>query len=183
MKKQCQNVRSLKIREKTNTDQNKPPPRKMHDVYVKIFNAKDAIYTDQTGRFPANSSSGHKYIMVLVKIDSNFIDAEPSMKSKMEAAIINAYLTLWECLTTSNTAKPKMHMLDNKASDKFKNKIEKNCRIQLVPPDTHQRNLAEQAIQTFQNHFKAIIKGLDKTFLMKLWNKLLPQTILTLNLL
>ncbi len=59
MKKQSQNVRSTKIQEIANTDQNKPPPRKMHDVYIKIFNAKEAIYTDQTGRFPANSSSGH----------------------------------------------------------------------------------------------------------------------------
>jgi hypothetical protein len=63
-----------------------------------------------------------------------------------------------------------MHILDNKASDKFKNKIKKNCRIQLVSPDTHQRKLAEQAIQTFKNHFKAIIQGLDKTFPMKLWD-------------
>jgi hypothetical protein len=64
-----------------------------------------------------------------------------------------------------------------------KTKSKKNCRIQLVPPDTHQRNLAERAIQTFKNHFKAIIQGLDKTFPMKLWDKLLPQTILILNLL
>jgi hypothetical protein len=51
------------------------------------------MYTDQTGRFPANSSSGNKYIMVLFEIDSNFIDAE-QMKSKTEDAMINAYLTL-----------------------------------------------------------------------------------------
>ncbi len=74
-------------------------------------------------------------------------------------------------------------MLDNEASDKFKNEIKKNCRIQLVPPDTHQRNLTERAIQTFKNHFKAIIQGLDETFPMKLWDKLLPQKILILNFL
>jgi hypothetical protein len=78
-------VRSTKIQEKANTDQNEPPLRKMHDVYVKTFIAKEAIYTDQTGRFPANSSSGHKYIMVFVKIDSNFINAEPmTRKQKMQ---------------------------------------------------------------------------------------------------
>jgi hypothetical protein len=108
----------------------------MYDVYIKTFNTEEAIYTDQTGQFPANSSSGHKYIMVLVEIDSNFVDAEP-MKSKTEDAMINAYLTLWNCLTTSNTIKPKMHMLDKKASDRLKEEIKKNCRIQLVPPDTH----------------------------------------------
>jgi hypothetical protein len=74
-------------------------------------------------------------------------------------------------------------MLDNESSEKFKNEIKKNCKIQLVPPDTHQRNLAEKAIQTFKNHFKAIIQELDKTFPIKLWDKLLPQMILTLNFL
>ncbi len=74
------------------------------------------MYTDQTGGFPANSSSGHKYITVSVKIDSNFIEAEP-MKSKTEDAMINAYLNLWKQITASKTVKPKMHMLDNKASD------------------------------------------------------------------
>jgi hypothetical protein len=182
MKKQRQNVGSTKIQEKENTDQNQSPPRKKNDVYIKIFNAEEAIYTDQTRRFPANSSSRHKYIMVLVEIDSNFIEAEPT-KSKKEDAMINAYLTLWKHLATSNTVKPKMHMLDKDASEKYKNDIKKNCKIQLVPPDTHQRNLPERAIQTFKNHFKAIIQGLDETFPLKLWDKLLPQMILTLNLL
>ncbi len=149
---------------------------------MKTFNAEEAMYTDQTGRFPANSSSGHKYIMVLVEIDSNFIDAEP-MKSKTEDAMINAYLTLWKRLAATKTVKPKMHTLDNEASEKIKDEIKNNCKIQLVPPDTHQQNLAERAIQTFKNLFKAIIQGLDETFPIKLWDKLLPQTILTLNLL
>jgi hypothetical protein len=83
MKKQCQNARSTRVREETNSDQHEPPPRKMHDIYMKTFNAEEAMYTDQTGRFPANSSSGNKYIMVLVKIDSNFIDAEP-IKTKQK---------------------------------------------------------------------------------------------------
>ncbi len=38
-------------------------------------------------------------------------------------------------------------------------------------------------IQTFKNHFKAILAGVDDTFPMQLWDKLLPQTILTLNFL
>jgi hypothetical protein len=55
--------------------------------------------------------------------------------------------------------------------------------IQLVPPDNHSRNLEEQTIQTFKNHFKAILAGVDDTFPMQLWDRLLPQTILTLNFL
>jgi hypothetical protein len=66
---------------------------------------------------------------------------------------------------------------------RIKAEIRKKCSIQLVPPDNHQQNLAEKAIQTFKNHFKAILAGVDDSFPMRLWDKLLPQTILTLNLL
>jgi hypothetical protein len=61
--------------------------------------------------------------------------------------------------------------------------IKKNCAIQLVPPDNHQQNLAERAIQTFKNYFKAVMVGVDNNFPMNLWDRLLPQMVLTLNLL
>jgi hypothetical protein len=53
--------------------------------------------------------------------------------------------------------------------------IKKNSKYQLVPPDNHRMNLAERAIQTFKNHFKAVIAGVDETFPMQLWDRLLPQ--------
>ena len=54
---------------------------------------------------------------------------------------------------------------------------------QLVPPDMHRRNMAEKAIQTFKDHFVAILSGVDESFPMHLWDRLLPQTEMTLNLL
>jgi hypothetical protein len=38
------------------------------------------MHSDKTGRFPATSSRGIKYIMVLVEVDGNYIDAEPMKK-------------------------------------------------------------------------------------------------------
>ena len=142
----------------------------------------ETMHSDQTGRFPATSSKGNQYVMVLVEVDGNFIDAEP-IKNKSEGAMIKAYTTLWKRLTASGTVKPKTHILDNEASKEFKREIQKNCMIQLVPPDNHRQNLAERAIQTFKNHFKSILAGVDDTFPMRLWDRLLPQTILALNLL
>ena len=80
-------------------------------------------------------------------------------------------------------SKPKLHILDNEASDAFKAAIKENCDLQLVPPDTHRRNLAERAIQTFKSHFIAILAGVDPTFPMNLWDRLVPQAVMTLNLL
>ncbi len=92
MKRQCQGVRSTKQQ----TDEGQlttPTTKKMHDVYVKIHNASETMHTDQTGRFPATSSKGNQYIMVLVEVDGNYIDAEP-MKNRTEESIIKTYNTV-----------------------------------------------------------------------------------------
>ena len=89
------------------------------------------MHTNQTGRFPATSSRGNKYVMVLVKVDGNFIDAEP-MKNRSEGAMIKAYQALWTRLTALGAVKPKTHILDNEASTEFKKEIQKNCTIQAI---------------------------------------------------
>ncbi len=81
------------------------------------------------------------------------------------------------------TSKPKSHILDNEASAAFKAAIKENWNLQLVPPDTHRCNLAKRAIQMFKSHFIAILAGVDPSFPMNLWDRLLPQAVTTLNLL
>ncbi len=149
---------------------------------VKVIHPRTTMYTNQTGRFPVQSSRRNKLIMVLYKNDGNIINAEP-MKDNKDNSLIKAYNTLWARVTKSGKVKPMVHILDNEASALFKESIKKNCDLQLVPPDTHRQNLAERAIQTFKNHFIAILAGLDPSFPMTLWDRLLPITILTLTLL
>jgi hypothetical protein len=97
--------------------------------------------------------------------------------------MIPAYKALWERTNRGRKIKPQLHILDNEASSGFKAAIRENCDLQLVPPDTHQRNLAERAIQTFKSHFIAILAGIDPSFPMSLWDWLVPQAVATLNLL
>jgi hypothetical protein len=113
-----------------------PKAKKMKDIYIKIHNASDIMNTDQSGRFPATSSAGNKYIMTLVEVDGNYIDAEP-MKDRSAGSMIKAYLALWNCLTATEVIKPTTHLLDKEASAELKAEIKKNCTIQLVPPDNH----------------------------------------------
>ena len=54
---------------------------------------------------------------------------------------------------------------------------------QLVPPHIHRRNAAEREIQNFNNHFIAGLSSVHKLFPMHLWCRLIPQSILSLNLL
>ena len=55
--------------------------------------------------------------------------------------------------------------------------------VQLVQPNMHRCNAAERAIRTFKNHFIAGLASTDKAFCLHLWDRLLPQAIITLNLL
>ena len=59
----------------------------------------------------------------------------------------------------------------------------KNVDYRLVPPWNHRQNAAERAIQTFKNHFIAGLCSTHREFLMHLWGRLLPQAVITLNLL
>jgi hypothetical protein len=54
---------------------------------------------------------------------------------------------------------------------------------QLVPPHCHRRNADERAIRTFKEHFLAGMESVDPDFPMHLWDRLLPQAEITLNLL
>ena len=47
----------------------------------------------------------------------------------------------------------------------------------------HRRNSAERAIRTFKNHFIAGLCSVDKHFPLHLWDRLVPQAIISLNLL
>ena len=60
---------------------------------------------------------------------------------------------------------------------------DKHKLFQLVPPHLHRRNVAERAIQTFKNNFIAGLVSTHDNFPMQLWCCLLPQDIVTLNLL
>jgi hypothetical protein len=58
-----------------------------------------------------------------------------------------------------------------------------DVEFQLVPPHCHRRNAAERAIQTFKEHFVAGLSSVDPSFPLHLWDRLLPQAEITLNLL
>ena len=155
MKKQRQNVRSTK--EKVIVDElseGTELTRKItkQNLLVKVFNASETVFSDQTGRFPVMSNKGNTSLMVMYDIDTNYIDAEP-LKNHSDSQMIFAYQTIWTRIYRTRQSKPNMHILDNEASEAFKLAIRQNCDLQLVPPDTHRRNQAERAIQTFKSHF------------------------------
>ncbi len=147
-----------------------------------LYDVRETMFSDQTGQFPTRSQSSNKYIMVLVKIDSNTILVEP-MKNRKDAEMIQAYNTLLLQLTRAGIF-PKKHVLDNEVSENMKNHIFDTCKmiVELVPPGCHRQNAAEVAICNFKSHFLSILAGVADDFPQQLLDRLLPQTEITLNL-
>ena len=61
--------------------------KKFRDIDIHVYNVRETIFLDQTGKFPKQSQRGYKYIMVMVKIDSNAILVEPMNSRKDEEMI------------------------------------------------------------------------------------------------
>eukprot|EP00984_Skeletonema_dohrnii_P010071 scaffold3903_cov156-Skeletonema_dohrnii-CCMP3373.AAC.2 len=94
LNQQRQGVRSTKPREAfVEIDASAAAGKKEKDVYIKVFDMKHQVFSDQTGAFPVRSRGGHRYLMVMLEIDSNVILVE-AMKSKKDAEMQRAYLAL-----------------------------------------------------------------------------------------
>ena len=110
--------------------------RKTHALYAATICYNEPmgkLYTDLTGRFPVQSSRGHKYILVAYNFDSNSIHVKP-LKSRHNNDIVKAYEEIYTTLT-SRGLKPQLHWLDNEASTALKNFIAKEqTQYQLTPP-------------------------------------------------
>jgi hypothetical protein len=187
LNQQRKNLRSTKVTEsKESSDEptpNQEPTEPTEHVYAAIIQEPSGrIDTDLTGRFPVAASSGNKYIFVLYHTDTNNILVEP-ISSRSEHELIRAYNKLIHRLT-SKGFKPTLQRLDNEASATMKSLMTAmKVEFQLAPAGMHRRNKAERAIQTFKNHFVAILAGTDPEFPLHLWDKLIPQAETTLNLL
>jgi hypothetical protein len=114
--------------------------------------------------------------------DCNYIKVVP-MKSRSASEWVKEYGSIHQELTVKGF-KPKLQTLYNEASTALKNYFTpQNIDYQLVPPHCHRRNAAERAIRTFKEHFVTGISSVDPSFPMHLWDRLLPQAEITLNLL
>jgi hypothetical protein len=157
-----------------------PPLASKRGHYAAIMEPMGQIYTDQTGCFVQASSNGNNYLLILYDYDSNRILAEP-IKTRTGQAILAAYKIIHTRLCNAGLH-PKLQCLDNECSDALQFMSNEGVDYQLVPPGMHRRNAAERAIHSFKNHFIAGLCSVHKHFPLHLWDRLVPQAVITLNM-
>lgn len=139
-------------------------------------------YSDQTGRFSTTSSQGNTQLFVLYDYDSNSIHAIP-MATRKATEILHCFKIVYNTLVKAGL-RPKLHKLDNECAAILHEYMDSvQLEHQLVPPGQHRVNAAERAIRTLKNHLIAGFCTIDPIFPMHLWDRLVPQALLTLNLL
>lgn len=80
--------------------------------------------------------------------------------------------------------RPKSHWLDNESPLELNDLDKKyNINFQLTPSHIHRRNAAERAIRTCKNHFIANMCTTDYKFPVHLWDRIVEQATMTLNML
>ena len=155
----------------------------MRGAYTKVYDVRNTVFPDQTGQFPTRSKRGNKYIMVMVEIDINSILVEP-IKNRTDAELTRSYHAMMLRLKQAGII-PQKHILDNEVSTAMKTIIcdEYKMKLELVPPGFHRRNAAEVATWNFKAHFLSILAGTETSFPPNVWERLLPQAEVTINLL
>ncbi|KAL7502599.1 hypothetical protein ACHAXN_000532 [Cyclotella atomus] len=140
--------------------------KKVKDIFVKTYDVRETIFSDQTGQFPTRSLSGNSFIMVMVAIL-----VEP-IKSREDKEMIRAYDVLVKRLQNASIH-PRKHVLENEISAKMKEHIKKEYKVEikLVPPGNHRYDAAEVAIRNFKAHFLSLMAGTAESFPKSFWDQ------------
>jgi hypothetical protein len=160
----------------------RPLAEALQEVFLRVYPISK-LYTDDTGRFPVRACSGNQYVMIAYHTGGNLI-LQQAFQTKADKHCIPVFDTIMARLAACGLLVD-LNIRDNKASADFKQVITEpwKTKFQLVPPDMHRRNTAERMIRHFKNHFLSILAGVDAMFPPYLWDLLLPQAKLTVNLL
>ena len=121
--------------------------------------------------------------MFMVEIDSNVILVKP-IKNRKDAELAKKCRDMMLRLKQAGIITQK-HIIDNEVSNAMKTIIrdEYKMNLELVPPVCHRCNAAEVAIRNFKAYFLSVLAGTATSFPPSLWDRLLPQAEVTVNLL
>jgi hypothetical protein len=140
------------------------------------------LYNDLTGAFLFMSLAGNMYFLFVYQYETNAILALPI--ANLEGNIIFEKKKKKIEFLESKGHKIRLNVMDNQASCQIRQFLTKNkCNLLLVEPHNHHVNAAEQAIQTFKDHFVSALATTNTKFPLQLWDWLTPQVKNMLNLL
>jgi hypothetical protein len=155
-----------------------PPGLKPPNIVRAIFHPTETNYSDGTG----NVLDLGFFFLIMYNFDQNSIHAE-IVKDHTSASYIVAYNRGLEAMAKDGIY-PTHEVMDNVLSKEIADNLaNRHIKIHLVPVDDHRTNKAERAIRTFKDHWIANLASVSKSFPLSGIKHLLPQVLISLNLL
>ena len=113
--------------------------------------------------------------MVLYDYDSNAILTEP-LKNNTTSELLRAQTRLTQYFLDRGLKPTALHIY-NECPEALQSFSRANSiYFQLCPPSNHRTNQADKAIDTWKCHFLAGLSGVDPSFPLRIWCRLLPQS-------
>ena len=151
-----------------------------NQLFVQAIEISGTNYSDASGRVSVQSKHGSNYLFVSVY--KNYIHLQ-GLHSRNATEYIRVFTDTLEFYKLKGF-QPATQIIDNETSQLLENFLrEKQIQFQYVPPDNHRANKAERAVQDAKNHLIAGLSTTHKDFPEYLWEDLLEQAEITLNLL
>ena len=151
-------------------------------MFIAMADIAGKIYTDQTGRFPVQTSHGNKYVVIVYIYDANAI-LSYFIKKRSTGELLHVFHQVYAKLHAAGN-KPQLHKLDTILSTALEMFIaSNNAALQCTPPEMHQTNAAKHAVQMWNCHFKVGLASLPKQFPIAHWCHLTAQCDISLNML
>ena len=120
--------------------------------------------------------------MISYHCGSNEILVVP-LKSRKDSNQLLVYNKIMTQLKQQNQL-VELQISDNEASVEYKTTMRDIWKVdyQLVPPNLHRCNSTERAICTFKANCLSILAGIAEDFPKNLWDLLIPEMEMTLNI-
>ena len=168
---------------------NQPPHSVVYSVVVKVIPTEELtkkltnrIAINQAGRYPVTSFEGHKYVTVMVDVDTGYINAAVFSSQKASQLVLGFQECYKELKSKGIIAQ--VVRLDNEIPKHMIAGFKKEgLDYQLAGPWDHRVVDAERAICIFKNHFIAIRSGTHRAFPQKGWSHLIRHTVITMHIL
>ena len=114
--------------------------KKVRDVYTKVYDLRNTVFSDQTGKLPTRSKLVNKYITVMVEIGSNAILVD-TINNRTDTELRRLYRAMMLHLKHTGIV-PQKHVLDNEVSTAMKTIIrdEYKMKLEFLPPGCHRHN-------------------------------------------
>ena len=138
-------------------------------------------HADLMGRFPFPSHTGNQYL--LATVHGGYVHLE-ALRDRTGPSYVKAFRATIDFFALRGVHRPTIYRIDNEGSRLVDQLFAaNNIQREYVPAGDHRANKAERAIRDAKAHLIASLCLVHREFPLKLWDELLPQTELTLNLL